>query len=36
VHCWRLVKNGLAVGEELQRRKIKVGSGALRVTELSP
>jgi hypothetical protein len=25
VHCWRLVKNGLAVGEELQRRKIKEG-----------
>jgi hypothetical protein len=23
VHCWRLAKNGLAVGEELRRRKIK-------------
>jgi hypothetical protein len=25
IHAWRLVKNGLAVGEELQRRKIKPG-----------
>jgi hypothetical protein len=25
VHCWRLAKNGLAVGEELRRRKIKEG-----------
>jgi ribonuclease HI len=25
VHCWRLTKNGLAVGEELRRRKIKEG-----------
>jgi hypothetical protein len=22
VHCWRLLKNGLGVGDELQRRKI--------------
>jgi hypothetical protein len=25
VHCWRLLKNGLGVGDELQRRKIKEG-----------
>jgi ribonuclease HI len=25
VHCWRLAKNGLAVGEELRRRHIKEG-----------
>jgi ribonuclease HI len=25
VHCWRLVKNGLAVGDELRRRNIKAG-----------
>jgi ribonuclease HI len=25
VHCWRLVKNGLAVGGELRRRRIKNG-----------
>jgi hypothetical protein len=25
VHCWRLVQNGLAVGSELSRRKIKPG-----------
>jgi hypothetical protein len=25
VHCWRLAKNGLAVGEELRRRNIKQG-----------
>jgi ribonuclease HI len=25
VHCWRLVQNGLAVGSELGRRKIKAG-----------
>jgi hypothetical protein len=25
VHCWRLAQNGLAVGGELQRRKIKDG-----------
>jgi hypothetical protein len=26
VHCWRLAKNGLAVGDELQRRRIKDGA----------
>jgi hypothetical protein len=25
IHCWRLAKNGLAVGEELRRRSIKYG-----------
>jgi hypothetical protein len=25
VHCWRLVQNGLAVGSELERRRIKAG-----------
>ena len=25
VHCWRLVKNGLAVGDELRCRKVKEG-----------
>jgi hypothetical protein len=25
VHCWRLARNGLAVGEELRRRRIKEG-----------
>jgi hypothetical protein len=25
IHCWRLIKNGLAVGAELSRRKIKEG-----------
>jgi hypothetical protein len=25
IHCWRLMKNGLAVGAELSRRKIKQG-----------
>jgi hypothetical protein len=25
VHCWRLASNGLAVGEELKRRRIKEG-----------
>ncbi|KAK1679210.1 hypothetical protein QYE76_040058 [Lolium multiflorum] len=35
-HCWRLAKNGLAVGEELQRRKIKEGSAALLAIGLNP
>jgi hypothetical protein len=25
IHCWRLLRNGLAVGEELRRREIKDG-----------
>jgi hypothetical protein len=25
IHFWRLVRNGIAVGDELQRRKIKPG-----------
>jgi hypothetical protein len=25
IHVWRLIKNGLAVGDELQRRRIKEG-----------
>jgi hypothetical protein len=35
IHLWRLINNGLAVGDELHRRNIKHGSGVLLVTEMN-